>query len=164
MRIAVRIAVRIEVGRDDDEGTTTGAGGVSRAVRIAVRIEAERDDDDAATTTWIVMIAFCGYRLWLPFVATDVATDVNVAAAPRCPHIQPPRRPHSRCSPPGAFTVVAAPQVPLRVLQPPRRPHNRCSPPSAPQSPAAPQAPSQSLQPQVPLTVPRPSLLTQEDG
>ena len=47
----VRIAVRIEAGRDDDEGTTTGAGGVSRAMRIAVRIEAERDDDDAATTS-----------------------------------------------------------------------------------------------------------------
>ena len=43
--------MRIEAGRDDDEGTTTGAGGVSRAMRIAVRIEAERDDDDAATTS-----------------------------------------------------------------------------------------------------------------
>ena len=42
--------MRIKAGRDDDEGTTTGAGGVSRAVRLAVRIEAEKDDDDAATT------------------------------------------------------------------------------------------------------------------
>ncbi|CAE7293491.1 unnamed protein product, partial [Symbiodinium sp. CCMP2592] len=70
----VRIAVRIKAGRDDDEGTTTGAGGVSRAMRIAVRIEAERDDDDAATTSaGGVSRATTTQRLdsflWLPFVA-----------------------------------------------------------------------------------------------
>ena len=128
--------MRIEAGSDDDEGTTTGAGGVSRAVRLAVRIEAERDDDDAAmtgaggvsravriavriegTTTQLFVATVCGYRLWLPFVATDVATDV--AAAPRCPHSQPPRRPHSRCSPPGP--VAAAPR-PSQSLQAPNCP------------------------------------------
>ena len=147
----VRIAVRIEVGRDDDEGTTTGAGGVSRAVRIAVRIEAERDDDDAATTTWIVdsflwlplVATVCGYRLWLPMwlpmsmwlqppgaLTVSPPGALTVAAAPQAPSqsLQPPKCPSESCSPPGALTIAAAPQVPLRVLQPPRRPHNRCSP------------------------------------
>ena len=129
----MRIAVRIEAGSDDDEGTTTGAGGVSRAVRLAVRIEAERDDDDAAMTgaggvsrAVRIAVRIEGRRrsddevdsfLWLPFVATDVATDV--AAAPRCPHSQPPRRPHSRCSPPGP--VAAAPR-PSQSLQAPNCP------------------------------------------
>ena len=95
----------------------TGAGGVSRAVRIAVRIEGRgrRSDDEVDSF------------LWLPFVATDVA------AAPRCPHSQPPRRPHSRCSPPGPHSVAAGPQLFLIVA-------------AAPQAltvAAAPQAPSQ---------------------
>ena len=31
----MRIAVRIEAGSDDDEGTTTGAGGVSRGGEVS---------------------------------------------------------------------------------------------------------------------------------
>ena len=56
--------MRIEAGSDDDEGTTTGAGRVSRAVRLAVRTEAERDDDDAAMTgagaaaSWASLLLF----------------------------------------------------------------------------------------------------------
>ena len=96
----VRIAVRIEAERDDDDAARTGAGGVSRAVRIAVRIEGRRrrSDDDWDSFLWLPFVAtVCGYRLWLPFVATDVATDV--AAAPRCPHSRSqslqPHGPHS---------------------------------------------------------------------
>ena len=73
----VRIAVRIEAERDDDDAARTGAGGVSRAVRIAVRIEGRRrrSDDDWDSFLWLPFVAtVCGYRLWLrlwlPFVAT----------------------------------------------------------------------------------------------
>ena len=65
----VRIAVRIEAERDDDDAARTGAGGVSRAVRIAVRIEGRRrrSDDDWDNFLWLPFVAtVCGYRLWLP--------------------------------------------------------------------------------------------------
>ena len=150
--------MRIEAGSDDDEGTTTGAGGVSRAVRLAVRIEAERDDDDAAMTgaggvsrAVRIAVRIEGRRrsddevdsfLWLPFVATvcgyrcgyrcGCSPQVPSQSASQAPSqsLQPSRP--GRCSP-EALTIAAVPQLSLIVA-------------AAPQAltvAAAPQAPSQ---------------------
>ena len=148
--------MRIEAGSDDDEGTTTGAGGVSRAVRLAVRIEAERDDDDAAMTgaggvsravriavriegrrrsfLWLPFVAtVCGYRLWLPMWLPM--------------WLQPPGA--LTVSLPGALTVAAALQA--RSLQP-RGPHNRCRPPTVPYSRCSPPGPHSRCSPPGALT------------
>ena len=158
----VRIAVRLEAGSDDDEGTTTGAGGVSRAVRLAVRIEAERDDDDAAMTgaggvsrAVRIAVRIEGRRrrsddevdsfLWLPFVAT--VCGYRSMWLPMW--LQPPGA--LTVSLPGALTVAAALQALTVSLQPealtiaagPQLSLIVAAAPQALTVAAAPQAPSQ---------------------
>ena len=153
--------MRIEAGSDDDEGTTTGAGGVSRAVRLAVRIEAERDDDDAAMTgaggvsrAVRIAVRIEGRRrrsddevdsfLWLPFVATVCGYRCGY----RCGY---PCGCSLTVSLPGALTVAAALQA-LTVSLQPRGPHNRCRPPTVPYSRCSPPGPHSRCSPPGALT------------